>query len=85
MYALIDPPEAPEGDLPVLLVSPDFETAVVRPLSEWKESEATPEETPAETSEEAPDTSAEEPAEGTTEESPAATESSPAPTNEAEQ
>lgn len=37
IYALADPAADPKADLTVLLVSPDFEKAVSRPLEEWKQ------------------------------------------------
>lgn len=37
MYAQADPPAKPDGNVNVLLVSTDFENAVNRELSEWKE------------------------------------------------
>ena len=36
MYAQVDPPTPPTGDLPVTLVAIDFENAVNRPLPEWQ-------------------------------------------------
>lgn len=38
IYALVDPPADEKADLPVLLVSPNFENAVTRPREEWKQS-----------------------------------------------
>ena len=38
LYALLDPPVDPKADLKVLLVSPNFENAVSRPLADWKAS-----------------------------------------------
>lgn len=37
MYAQADPPAKPDGNVNVLLVSTDFENAVNRELSEWKQ------------------------------------------------
>jgi hypothetical protein len=37
MYAQADPPAKPNGNVNVLLVSTDFENAVNRELSEWKQ------------------------------------------------
>lgn len=37
MYAQADPPAKPDGNVDVLLVSTDFENAVNRELSEWKQ------------------------------------------------
>lgn len=42
LYAQADPSATPGQNLSVLLVSPDFETAVNRPLAEWKQSSASP-------------------------------------------
>lgn len=39
LYALADPPAKSTGNINVLLVSPDFENAVNRQLSEWKSSD----------------------------------------------
>lgn len=39
VYAQADPSSQPNGNVTVLLVSPDFENAVNRELSEWKQSE----------------------------------------------
>ena len=36
IYALLDPVADPKADLEVLLVSPNFENAVSRPLADWK-------------------------------------------------
>lgn len=38
LYAQIDPPEKPEQDVTIHLVSLDFENAVTRPLPEWEAS-----------------------------------------------
>ena len=38
LYALLDPLADPKADLKVLLVSPNFENAVSRPLADWKAS-----------------------------------------------
>lgn len=43
LYAQADPPAKPSGNVDVLLVSPDFENAVNRQLSEWKINEPKPE------------------------------------------
>lgn len=40
LYAQADPPTKPAGNVDVLLVSPDFENAVNRQLSEWKSQDA---------------------------------------------
>ena len=40
IYALLDPATDPKADLKVLLVSPNFENAVSRPLADWKASPA---------------------------------------------
>lgn len=40
LYAQADPPTKPTGNVDVLLVSPDFENAVNRQLSEWKGQDA---------------------------------------------
>jgi len=40
IYAQVDPPAAPTGDVPLALVSIDFENAVTRPLSEWQSKES---------------------------------------------
>ena len=40
IYALLDPAADPKADLKVLLVSPNFENAVSRPLADWKASPA---------------------------------------------
>jgi hypothetical protein len=40
IYALVDPAADPKADLKVLLVSPNFENAVSRPLADWKASPA---------------------------------------------
>jgi hypothetical protein len=37
IYALVDPPATLTGELKVFLTSPSFESAVNRPLAEWKE------------------------------------------------
>jgi hypothetical protein len=37
IYALVDPPATLTGELKVFLASPSFESAVNRPLAEWKE------------------------------------------------
>lgn len=42
LYAQADPPADQSEALEVLLVSPDFQNAVNRPLSEWKSSEKNP-------------------------------------------
>lgn len=36
LYAQVDPTADPAGDLNVLLISPDFDNAVNRPLADWK-------------------------------------------------
>lgn len=41
LYAQADSPAKPSGSVDVLLVSPDFENAVNRKLSEWSNSETT--------------------------------------------
>lgn len=46
LYAQLDPPTTPTANLTLLLVSPDFETAVKRPTPEWSIS-PTPSPTPA--------------------------------------
>ncbi len=46
LYAQADPPEKPQQDLSVSLVSMDFENAVKRPLSEWEGQPASPSPTP---------------------------------------
>ncbi|MGG6296948.1 DUF4340 domain-containing protein [Leptolyngbya sp. AN02str] len=79
LYALIDPPATLEGELSVLLVSPDFETAVTRPTGEWTEPEAA-----TESPTEAP-TDATDPTEGSAEEpieAPAETPSAESPNEE---
>ncbi len=40
IYAQVDPSAAPAGDVPVSLVSIDFENAVTRPLNEWQSKES---------------------------------------------
>lgn len=59
LYALADPPEGDEADRTVLLVSPNFENAIDRPLEGWQEttepSSANPEE-PSSGDAPAPDT-----------------------------
>lgn len=40
LYAQVDPPANPTGDLTVALVSIDFENAVTRPLKEWMQDSA---------------------------------------------
>lgn len=40
LYALADPPAKSQGNVNVLLVSPDFANAVNRQLSEWKSSDS---------------------------------------------
>ena len=40
LYAQADPPTKPAGNVDVLLVSPDFENAINRQLSEWKSQDA---------------------------------------------
>ncbi|MBD3880352.1 DUF4340 domain-containing protein [Phormidium tenue FACHB-886] len=42
LYALADPPADSQADLKVLLVSPNFENAVSRPLADWKATAASP-------------------------------------------
>lgn len=39
LYAQVNPPAQPTEDLELLFVSPDFENAVKRPLSEWQQSQ----------------------------------------------
>lgn len=38
MYAIVDPPTDPNANLSILLVPTTFESAVTRPLAEWKKS-----------------------------------------------
>lgn len=40
LYAQVDPPANPTGDLAVAVVSIDFENAVTRPLAEWTQQES---------------------------------------------
>jgi hypothetical protein len=40
LYAQADPPAKPSGKVNVILVSPDFENAINRQLSEWKSQDA---------------------------------------------
>lgn len=40
LYALADPPAKSQGNVNVLLISPDFANAINRQLSEWKSSES---------------------------------------------
>jgi Domain of unknown function (DUF4340) len=47
IYAQADPPIDDTEEIKVLLVSPDFETACNRPLSEWKQSPSEEATTPA--------------------------------------
>lgn len=60
IYAQVDPPAKADNQMKVLLVSPNFESAVSRPLAEWKQSSPTKEPgtsknpAPASTSESAP-------------------------------
>jgi hypothetical protein len=55
IYAQADPPEEPDEEMQVLLVSADFENAVTRPLEEWQQPEEEPsEESGEESSEESP-------------------------------
>ncbi len=49
LYAQADPPTKPAGNVDVLLVSPDFENAVERHLSEWKGQDANQSSSSAET------------------------------------
>lgn len=42
IYAQADPPADSSADLEVLLVSPEFENAVSRPLAEWQSQETAP-------------------------------------------
>lgn len=59
LYALVDPPANPTGDLSVVLVSIDFQNAVTRPLKEWKAKEPKPETKPEAKSEVKPESQAE--------------------------
>jgi hypothetical protein len=47
IYALIDPPATLTGELKVFLASPSFESAVNRPLAEWKEEVRSPSPSPS--------------------------------------
>ncbi len=40
LYALVDPPSDPSANLKVRLVSPNFDSAVNRPVSDWKQTES---------------------------------------------
>jgi hypothetical protein len=47
IYALVDPPATLTGELKVFLASPSFESAVNRPLAEWKEVPRSPSPSPS--------------------------------------
>jgi hypothetical protein len=47
IYALVDPPATLTGELTVFLASPSFESAVNRPLEEWKQLPPSPSPSPA--------------------------------------
>jgi hypothetical protein len=86
IYALVDPPTDDAADLPVFLVSPNFENAVTRPREEWKRSadeappaSPAPEDNPQASPEASPAPAAPSPAASEAPSEPSPPETSPAP------